>query len=190
MRVVAGEVKGFELKAPKGQNTRPTSDKVRGAIFDILRETVVDARVVDFYAGTGAMAIEALSRGASEAILVEWQRDACSAIQANLEKTRLRDKATLLCMPVSRALVKLGGTFDLAILDPPYASDEIESIMEVIGAGRLIRPGGTVVLEHGKRFASAEFYGCLERRQVRRYGDTAVSLYEWPRSSRMPSRNH
>lgn len=178
MRVVAGTVKGFELKAPKGAATRPTSDKVRGAIFDILDDSIVEARVADLYAGTGAMAIEALSRGASHAILVESRRDACAVIQTNLRKTGFTDRAVVWCLPVLRALAKLEGRFEVVILDPPYASQEIDDLMTTLGDDSVVADGGLVVLEHGKRFDSSEGYGALKRLERRQYGDTAVSLYE------------
>jgi 16S rRNA (guanine966-N2)-methyltransferase len=178
VRVVAGTVKGFELKVPRGAGTRPTSDKVRDAVFNVLGESVLDARVLDLFAGTGALSIEALSRGAAEAVLVESWRQACNIINANLEKTRFTADTSILCMSVSRSLTSLEGQFDLILLDPPYAFPDIHLVMETLGQGHLIADHGQVVLEHGKRFESRDAYGKLRRRQFKRYGDTAVSFYE------------
>jgi 16S rRNA (guanine(966)-N(2))-methyltransferase RsmD len=178
MRVVAGSVKGFELRAPRGRGTRPTSDKVRDAIFNVLGESVVDARVLDLFAGTGALAIEALSRGAREAVLVESAREACATIRGNLERTGFNSAARVLAMPVNRALSRLEGRFDIVLLDPPYASSGIDALMSELGEGDVPASGASVVLEHDKRFAPANIYGKLRHRRAKRYGDTSVSFYE------------
>jgi 16S rRNA (guanine966-N2)-methyltransferase len=177
MRVVGGEAKGFPLKAPKTGETRPTSDKVREAIFNVVGQEVVDAEVLDLYAGSGALAIEALSRGAAHAVLVESHREACSVIRANLEKTGFATKATVWTLPVLRALPRLSSQFNLILADPPYAAAEIDEVMAVLGDGSIIAEEGNVVLEHGKRFDSRATYGKLRRWQMKRYGDTAVSFY-------------
>jgi 16S rRNA (guanine(966)-N(2))-methyltransferase RsmD len=177
MRVVGGEAKGFELQAPKGSETRPTSDKVREAIFAVIGP-VSGATMLDVYSGTGALAIEALSRGAERAELVESLPAACRTINQNLAATRMQDKARLWCMPVSRALPRLEGSFDLVTADPPYSDPGIDTLMQTLGSGTLLNPSATVVLEHSRRFDSLPEYGRLKRWQLKRYGDTAVSFYE------------
>src|SRR4051794_27503465 len=130
MRVVAGRVKGHRLQAPRGMDTRPTSDKVREAIFGMLRDDVVDQTVLDLFAGTGALGIEALSRGAASAVFVERRPPACQSIRANLKHTRLEGEARVLCLPVERALTMLEEPFGLILLDPPYAYPELPGILE------------------------------------------------------------
>src|SRR5947209_2339665 len=119
MRVVAGEVKGHRLKAPAGMETRPTSDKVREAVFATLGDFFVDDSVLDLFAGTGALGIEALSRGAETAVFVERRPQACAVIKENLKHTRLEARSRVLCMPVARALELLHEPFGLVLLDPP-----------------------------------------------------------------------
>jgi 16S rRNA (guanine(966)-N(2))-methyltransferase RsmD len=175
MRVVAGRVKGHHLRMPKGAETRPTSDKVREAIFAILGPTVEDRRAVDLFAGTGAMGIEALSRGASYCVFVERHAPACAVIRANLAHTRLTEEGKLLCMPVERALAILDEPFGLVILDPPYQYSNLHGIMAMLGEARVIEDDSVVVFEHSPRFTPAERYGRLARQRLKVYGDTAVS---------------
>ncbi|HZS93332.1 MAG TPA: 16S rRNA (guanine(966)-N(2))-methyltransferase RsmD [Chloroflexota bacterium] len=177
MRVVAGRVKGHTLQAPRGMETRPTSDKVREALFSMLAGDVMDQRVLDLFAGTGALAIEALSRGAAEAVLIERRPAACQVIRANLRHTRLETEARLMCMPAERAISLLEGKFGLVLLDPPYAYTGIAGIMTMIGAGEILEEDAIVVLEHSPRFTVAERYERLVRQRQRVYGDTALSFF-------------
>lgn len=177
MRVVAGRAKGHHLRMPKGTETRPTSDKVREAIFAILGDTFVDEPVLDLFAGTGALGIEALSRGAASAVFVEKRRAACQVIQANLVHTHLKHEARLLCMPVERALSMLDEAFTLILLDPPYAYPDLHGIMTMIGEARVIGQATTVVFEHTPRFSVGERYAQLALQRQKVYGDTAVSIF-------------
>lgn len=177
MRVVAGRVKGHHLRAPAGSETRPTSDKVREAVFDILGDGFVDRPVLDLFAGTGALGIEALSRGASHAVFVERRGAACGIIRANLRHTRLEDEARLLCMPVERALTLLDEPFGLVLLDPPYAYPKLHGIMSLVAGARVLGGDTTVVFEHSPRFVVEERYARLELWRQKVYGDTAVSIF-------------
>jgi 16S rRNA (guanine(966)-N(2))-methyltransferase RsmD len=177
MRVVGGTVKGHHLRAPKGTQTRPTSDKVRESIFNILAGGFVDENVLDLYAGSGALGIEALSRGAEHTVFVERHAAACQTIRANLEHTRLTDRATVLCMSVERALHILDTPFGLILLDPPYAQSDLHGIMTTIGGARVIGNDTTVVFEHSPRFVVGERYAPLVLRRQRLYGDTVVSVF-------------
>jgi 16S rRNA (guanine966-N2)-methyltransferase len=177
MRVIAGRVKGHHLQAPKGSETRPTSDKVREAIFDILGGEFIDLPVLDLFAGSGALGIEALSRGASSAVFVERRSPACQTIRSNLRHTRLETESRILCMPVERALRILYEPFGLILLDPPYAYQGLHDIMTMIGAARVIDDDSMVVFEHSPRFVAGERYARLTLGRQRVYGDTAVSIF-------------
>lgn len=177
MRVVAGRAKGHHLRMPKGTQTRPTSDKVREAIFAMLAGSFAGQPVVDLFAGTGAMGIEALSREASFAVFVERRVPACQIIRANLEHTHLEEESRVMCMPVERALSILNDPFGLVILDPPYADPDLHGIMAAIGGARVIGDETRVVFEHSPRFSVAERYGRLARQRQKVYGDTAVSIF-------------
>lgn len=177
MRVVAGRVKGHRLVAPRGMDTRPTSDKVREAIFGMLGDEVEDRAVLDLFAGTGALGIEALSRGASSAVFVERRPPACQIIRTNLKHTRLEEEARLLCMPVERALTILDEQFGLVLLDPPYAYPQLPAILGMLGGALVIANDTIVVFEHSPRFAIQDRYGRLVLRRQRTYGDTAVAIF-------------
>ncbi|MGH2442027.1 MAG: 16S rRNA (guanine(966)-N(2))-methyltransferase RsmD [Chloroflexota bacterium] len=177
MRVVAGDVKGHHLRMPKGIGTRPTSDKVREATFAILGGRFEELPVLDLFAGTGALGIEALSRGASQATFVERNRAACQAIRANLEHTRYEDESRLLCMPVERALEVLDAPFSLILLDPPYEYPGLHGIMALIGRARVIEEDTTVVFEHSPRFCVRDRYQTLVLQRQKVYGDTAISIF-------------
>ncbi len=179
MRVIAGVLGGRHLVAPKGLVARPTPDRVREALFSILGD-VDDLRVLDLYSGTGALAIEALSRGAKDAVLVEKDRSSKAAIEENLETLGLEDRAELIFSDVARALARLtasGQRFDLVLADPPYAdaAAQLGSILPALPA--LLCEGGRVVLEHGRRTDPPEAPVGLVFEDTRRYGETALSFY-------------
>jgi 16S rRNA (guanine966-N2)-methyltransferase len=178
MRVIAGEAKGFPLKAPRGLGTRPTSDKVRGAIFSMLASMGVQPeRVLDLYAGTGALAIEALSRGAAEAVLVERNPTACAVIRENLARTRLAARARVIQGEVERVLPRLEGPFDVVFLDPPYADERVDAVLAALGTSGVINEQSVVVYEHSKRRQPPETCGPLTRYLTRCHGDTCVTIY-------------
>ena len=177
MRVIAGLAKGHTLKVPKGLAVRPTSDKVRGAIFNILHADptvkLEGARVLDLFAGTGALGIEALSRGAAEATFVERDRRALEALRANLDATRFAGKAHVIAHDADTRGI-LTGRFDLVFADPPY---------EVVAKSRALRKiaewladGGVAVLEHASGETPPPPAG-LVASDLRQYGSTSVSFF-------------
>lgn len=181
MRVIAGRLRGRELVTPKGDSTRPTGARVREALFSILSD-VQGARVLDLYAGTGALAIEALSRGAARAVLVEPGRAAQRAIRANLDRLGLSHVATLLPLRAEAAFAPLSGRgpFDLVFADPPWAdaqaaAEQLDKL--ALAAGALLTPGARLVLEHAAR-QSAPVCAALAVVDRRAWGDTAVTIFE------------
>jgi 16S rRNA (guanine966-N2)-methyltransferase len=176
MRVIAGAAKGRRLTAPRGRGTRPTSDRVREALFSALQDRLPQARVADLYAGSGALGIEALSRGAATATFVERSRAAHDVIVENLERTGLADDAAVIMSEVRAALRQglPGGPFDIVFLDPPYDVDELaleETLRLVAGA---LAAGGVVVVERGRRSPSPRWPPELRPERQRRYGDTVL----------------
>jgi 16S rRNA (guanine966-N2)-methyltransferase len=171
MRIVAGSRKGHRIESPRGLVTRPTSDRVRENAFNLIGP-VDDAAVLDLFAGSGAMGLEALSRGAASCVFVESNRDACRAINANLTKLRLN--ATVLCQDVRRALQAERRAYDLILCDPPYDyahRDELAPELE-----RLLGEDGLLVYETGAR-DEPELPG-LEKRTSRKYGAARLTLFE------------
>jgi 16S rRNA (guanine966-N2)-methyltransferase len=183
MRITGGAHRSRPLRAPKGDATRPTSDRVREALFAILgsERTLDGAKVLDLYAGTGALGLEALSRGARSATLVESSRAALGAIRANVEALRLDVNVRVVASAVERsgAALAADSPFDIVFADPPYAlvasGAAAEALGGLIGKGALA-PGGILVLEHGKGDVSPTIRG-VSLSQVRRYGDTVLAFY-------------
>jgi 16S rRNA (guanine966-N2)-methyltransferase len=143
----------------------------------LLGDSFVDRPALDLFAGTGALGIEALSRGASHAAFVERRAAACQIIHANLAHTKLAEEARVLCMSVERALRILDERFALVLLDPPYAYPGLHDIMALLSGAGVVGEGTTIVLEHSPRFAVVERYGWLELQRQKVYGDTAVSIF-------------
>ena len=175
MRIVAGSARGRPLKGPKkADRIRPTADRVRETIFNVLGQWLDGLTVLDLYAGTGALALEALSRGAKSAALVDSDREAQALIRENART--LGFEVELLAMPVERALASLRGrAFDLVFADPPYAASAVAKLLEAVPA--VLAPGGRFCVEHDKREAAPEKAGALTRADQRRFGDTVVSIY-------------
>jgi len=177
MRVVAGALKGQRLDVPPGRDVRPTPDRVREALFSSLGSLVQGAGVLDLFGGSGALAIEALSRGAALAVIVELHRRAADVVSANLSRTGLEGRARLIRGDALKLIPSLAAerlAFDVVFLDPPYAGDlAARALAAVVGHG-LLAPEGVVVVEHDKRNPVAEPAG-LRIESVRTYGDTALT---------------
>ena len=152
MRIIAGEMRSRKLKAPEGMDTRPTADRVKEALFSILQSRLFGARVLDLYGGSGALALEAISRGASSAVIADQSPKACQIIAENIESLRVGGKAALLRMKDTQALKALHGqgcAFDLIFLDPPYRM-ETESVCGLIQEYGLLKKDGMLVIEHSR----------------------------------------
>lgn len=176
MRVVAGTARGLALTAPRDRSTRPITDRVKETLFAILGDRVPDARVLDLYAGSGAIGIEALSRGAAHVTFVERSRDALDAIRTNLERTGLAASAEVVPTAVARFLdAPAEARPDIAVLDPPYTERDIVAPLRVLSAR--LAPGGTVVVKHHWRTAVPEVDGLPITRR-RRFGETMLTFME------------
>ncbi len=179
MRIIAGVLKGRVL-APVQGRTRPTAARVREAIFNILGAAVAEARVLDLFAGTGALGIEALSRGAATAVFVEEQPAALKGLRRNLETLGLAACSQVLPLPVAAALRQLaarGEPFDLVFLDPPYGGEVAAATLIALATSPLLLPQAWVVAEHSRRESLPEVIGGLAQQTLRRYGDTRVAIY-------------
>ena len=180
MRIVGGTLGGRVLKAPAGHATRPTSEKVRQAVFNILGD-VNGAHVLDIFAGSGALGIEALSRGALHATFVDHDRTALQALKRNLAELAVGDRATVLAQDAIAAVKRApAAPWRFVFVDPPYASDLATRAVLALPADSLA-PDARVIIEHDRRHAPPDALGSLLRTDQRRYGDTLVSFYEVPR---------
>lgn len=150
MRVIAGKARRLPLIAPEGKDTRPTTDRIKETLFNILQEDVPGCEFLDLFSGSGGIGIEALSRGARHATFVEFGKEALSCIRANLHKTRLAEQATVLPVEVTYAISKLekqGQVFDIIYADPPYRKGFEAKILSILATSTIIQPGSLVILE-------------------------------------------
>jgi 16S rRNA (guanine966-N2)-methyltransferase len=181
MRVIGGNAKGRRLKVPKGRNLRPTSARVKEALFNILPHDLSGVEVLDLFAGTGNMSIEALSRGATAATLVEVSGEAVRVIRDNLGRIGLTNRCRVLNMPADRALRTLERQykkFDLIFIDPPYGQELVQRTLTILGQGSLLRGQGVIVAEHSARDQVGDHYDDLVLHDRRRYGDTLLSFFK------------
>jgi 16S rRNA (guanine966-N2)-methyltransferase len=171
VRIIAGEKKGHRIAAPRGRTTRPTSDFVRETAFNLIGP-VDGATVLDVFAGSGALGLEALSRGATSATFVDSDREACRTINANLDKLKLN--ATVLCQDALRALASERGTYDLVLADPPYDYDALERLAPHLR--RVLADDGVLVYQTDARTEPA--IEGLDVRTSRKYGSARLTLFE------------
>ena len=179
MRITGGEYKGTPIKAPLGGRTRPTSDKVREAMFSVLGD-ISGARVLDLFAGSGALAIEALSRGAAHAVLIEKESAAVAAIRLNLEKAGLLAKSRIVRADFRSALKKLGRdgeTFDLILIDPPYEGDLLDKAAVSLAGHAIASDNCAIVVEHFKKTDPPKSVCGIPLQKRRDYGQTSLSFY-------------
>jgi len=179
LRVISGNLRGKRLFSPKGQELRPTSDRVKEAIFDILQDQFQGQNVLDLFAGTGALGIEGLSRGASKAVFVEESPRSLSALRRNIEECRLKDRAEVLgrkVLPALKILEARGEAFGLIFLDPPYDRGEARRVLEVLSRSSILTPETLVVAEHSLS-EGIDSIPSLQRVDRRKYGRTLVSFF-------------
>jgi 16S rRNA (guanine(966)-N(2))-methyltransferase RsmD len=185
MRVIAGTYRSRILKSLKGLALRPTSDRLRETLFNVLAPNISGARFADLFAGTGAIGIEALSRGAAEVVFIENHAPAAALIRKNLDSLGIRSGFTVLPVEVLRGLEMLASKakgaksgFDFIFLDPPYAAAaDYERVLKYLGSADLLASGGMVIAEHRRKFALPEKAESLRRFRVLKQGDAALSFY-------------
>ena len=177
MKIVSGIYGGRPLKTLEGKTTRPTSDKVRGAMFNMIGPYFDGGRVLDLYAGSGGLSIEAVSRGMEQAVLVEKDRRAQGIIASNIQMTKESHKFQLLKMEAHQALNQLQGTFDLVFLDPPYAKEQIVADIEALAERGLLGKEVMVVCETDKAVDLPEEIACLGIWKEKIYGISKVTVY-------------
>jgi len=182
MRITGGAARGRSLRAPRGSRVRPTADKVRAAIFNILQSrTEIEGRAwLDLFCGTGAVALEALSRGAARVVLIDGSHESCRVARENIARSGFADRADVRRLPLPEGLGPLersGFRFDGVFVDPPYRQGLAQATLERLGGGSLLAPDALVVVEYGADEALDERYGRLRRTNSRRYGTTGLALY-------------
>lgn len=178
LRVIAGRLRGRRLAPPRWEGLRPTSDRLRETLFNVLGEACAGARVLDLCAGTGAVGIEAISRGAAHVAFVDADPRACALIASNLAGCGVAEGYTIVRASIERIRTQMDDGWDVVFLDPPYASDVLAEQVET--AASLVAAGGVLVVEHGRRRDLAPLAGPLVRSRVLPSGDSALTFYRWP----------
>jgi 16S rRNA (guanine966-N2)-methyltransferase len=178
MRIIAGTLKGRRIEAPRWEGLRPTSDKLRETLFNVLAPRTPGARVLDGYAGTGAVGIEALSRGAQVVTFVERDPRAVRLIEANLARCGVSDRYAIIRARFADAARNARERFDIVFLDPPYGADEMPGALDA--AAPLVADGGVLVVEHAKRDVAPQRAGSLDRTRTLVSGDSALTFYGQP----------
>ncbi len=174
MRVIAGSAKGCALKAPWGRLTRPTTDRVKEALFSVIQFEIADSRVLDLFAGSGALGIEALSRGAGRAVFVDKDDKSIALIKENLAKTRLAEKAEVLKKDFGQALKGFSQKFDIILLDPPYAQGLYADALALIHECALLQDTGVIVMEYETGF-DINIPGIYRIDKEKKYGNTSLA---------------
>lgn len=180
MRITAGEHRGRRLRSPKGARTRPTSDLLRQAIFNVLGARIHGARGLDLFAGTGALGLEALSRGAADVTFVERDRAALASLRTNLVGLGLSTRARVVAQETLAALhglARVGERFDCVFLDPPYAGDLALRCVETLAPGGILSENALLLVQASHKTDLPERVGTLSRAWQRRYGETRLTLY-------------
>lgn len=182
MRVVGGTAKGIILKTARGGKIRPTSDKIRESLFNILSAEIEGSSFLDCYAGSGAIGIEALSRGAGKVIFVESDKKAVALIRENLERCHLGEKAIVIHKSFERSAKKVKefqDSFDLIFADPPYQSKNYRELIEITRTQEMLEKQGWFIIEHLKKEALPDIIDDLRKTRVKYYGQTALSFYQF-----------
>ena len=177
MRVITGSARGAKLKTLEGNATRPTTDRVKEAIFNIIQFDIEGRRVLDLFAGSGQLAIEALSRGAEYAVLVDQSADAVKIIKDNLKKVKFDQQSSVFQMDYMRYLSTTREKFDIIFLDPPYAEKFLENALNKISEIDILAEGGIIVCERPRDKALSAEIGALICSKDYNYGKTAINLY-------------
>ncbi len=177
MRVIAGKARGISLNTPDGMLTRPTSDRVKEAVFSVLHFDLPGARVLDLFGGTGQLGIEALSRGAKRAVFVDEQLAACKLIKENLRRTKLESQARVVPGDYASFLKKTSDKFDIVFLDPPYAEVFLENALKIMTEIDILQSGGIIVTERPlDKELTLDFLGYTRSKDYK-YGKTLLTLY-------------
>lgn len=180
MRVISGSRKGFRLKAPKGLSTRPTQDRVKESLFNIIGNIKTSSNVLDLYSGSGGIGIEFLSRGAGKCYFIDNSKESIIAIKENLQKTSFLEESKVYYNDVFRAIKVLGNKkiyFDYIFMDPPYNKNLEKITLKMLCKNSIISKKGIIIVEHRKDTTLEETIFCLKKVDERNYGDTTISFF-------------
>lgn len=179
MRIITGSAKGTKLKTPQGFNTRPTADRIKESLFNILGPKIKDALVLDLFAGTGNLGLEALSRGARRSVFVDHNSTSVSVIKENSVRTKLMEKTEVCRGDVLKTLLRLKHEkrfFDIIFCDPPYNEGLVQQVLTFLDVNPLLHPGGLLILEHSRHDLLPSNLKTMRIDRIERYGETVLSF--------------
>lgn len=180
MRIISGKVRGLKLNAPKNDDVRPTTDRVKESLFNIINGHMIDSNVLDLFAGTGSLGIECLSRGASKCVFVDINKSSLDIVKSNIKKARLETESEVMNLDCKTAIDKLkirNEKFDLIFMDPPYYEKLFVSSLQKISDSKILSEDGLVVVEHDTVEKIPDSVGELRKEKSRKYGNTTLTFY-------------
>ena len=181
MRVISGKVRGLKLDTPKNDDVRPTTDRVKESLFNIINPYVIDSNVLDLFAGTGSLGIECLSRGALSATFVDVSKDSINIVKSNVKKARVENESTILNLDFKTAIDRLNvqnKKFDIIFMDPPYYKNMFIDALSNIDNSNLLSEDGIIVVEHDTKDKFIDKIGRLEKIKEKKYGNTTLTFYK------------
>ena len=181
MRVISGKVRGLKLDTPKNDDVRPTTDRVKESLFNIINPYVIDSNVLDLFAGTGSLGIECLSRGALSATFVDVSKDSINIVKSNVKKARVENESTILNLDFKTAIDRLNvqnKKFDIIFMDPPYYKNMFIDALSNIDKSDLLSEDGIIVVEHDTKDKFIDKIGRLEKSKEKKYGNTTLTFYK------------
>jgi 16S rRNA (guanine(966)-N(2))-methyltransferase RsmD len=180
MRVISGSARGLKLKTPTNEDIRPTTDRVKESLFNIINNYIIDSNILDLFSGTGSLGIEALSRGAMKCVFVDLSKDSMSIIKDNIEKARGNDKSETMLTDYAGAISKLSlknEKFDVIFMDPPYHKNIFIPALEKISSAKILKDDGIIIVEHDSKDTLPDNVGNLVKDRDKKYGKTTLSFY-------------
>ncbi|SHH09454.1 16S rRNA (guanine(966)-N(2))-methyltransferase RsmD [Tepidibacter thalassicus] len=180
MRVISGSARGLKLKSPKGMDVRPTTDRVKESVFNIINNRLMDSFVLDVFSGTGSLGIEALSRGAQKCIFVDLSKESIKIIKENVQKARFDEKSEIILSDAINAINKLAARknkFDIIFMDPPYLKNLIEPVLEEISKKNILENNGIIIVEHDTKDKLSEKINNIYMYREKKYGNTTISFF-------------
>lgn len=180
LRVISGKVRGLKLDTPKNDDVRPTTDRVKESLFNIINSYIMDSRVLDLFAGTGSLGIECLSRGAEKCVFVDVSKESISIVKSNIKKARVENESVVINADFKEAIKRLEGKdkFDVIFMDPPYYKEMFVKALESVDNADLLDEEGIIMIEHDSKDSFPEKIGRLIQNKSKKYGNTTLTFYK------------
>ena len=181
LRVISGKARGLKLNTPKNEDVRPTTDRVKESLFNIINFNIMDSNVLDLFAGTGSLGIECLSRGASKCVFVDNSKESMAIVKSNIKKARVENESITMNIDFKGAILNLGNKgekFDIIFMDPPYYKNMFEDALSMVDQNNLLQEDGIIVVEHDTNDKFPESIGRLYKSRDKKYGKTTLTFYK------------